>query len=277
MEGPTMTPRQFVPAIDAPDLSSDPSWWFLFQDDRLLVLQRDDALDIPSARAIEDLHPALLRTIYLGRLDGRDCFAAEIAPDAPSPDGLLRETLRGVYGRLPDDLFAIAGRAVQLLTWDRTHQYCGRCGMPTAPMLGERARECPACNLRQYPRVSPAVIVLVTRGDQMLLTRGQRFPEGFYGVLAGFVESGESLEEAVVREIQEEVSLSVTDVRYFGSQPWPFPHQLMIGFTARWAGGEIRVDEHELADAAWFTRETLPHIPPRMSIARRLIDAFLGE
>jgi NAD+ diphosphatase len=108
------------------------------------------------------------------------------------------------------------------------------------------------------------------------LTRGHHFPDGFYGVLAGFVEAGESLEEAVTREIQEEVGLTVTDVRYFGSQPWPFPHQLMIGFTARWAAGEIRVDPQELADAAWFTRDSLPQIPPRMSIARRLIDAFLS-
>ena len=121
------------------------------------------------------------------------------------------------------------------------------------------------------------MIVLVTRGEELLLTRGHQFPEGFYGVLAGFVEPGESLEDAVEREIQEEVALTVMDIRYFGSQPWPYPHQIMIGFTASWAAGEIRVQEQELADAGWFTRDTLPHIPPKMSIARRLIDSFLAK
>lgn len=272
-----MTPDRFVPAIDAPETPSDPAWWFVFQSDRLLVLRRGDALAIPVARGVEDLGLPPLRTVYLGRLDARDCFAVEIAPEAPLAAEVTCQSLRQVHGRMPDDLFALAGRAVQLLTWDRTHRFCGQCGTPTVPMVGERARVCPACALRQYPRISPAIIVLVTRGDQLLLTRGQQFPEGFYGVLAGFVEAGESLEEAVAREIQEEVALTVADVRYFGSQPWPFPHQLMIGFTARWAAGEIRVHEQELADAAWFTRDTLPRIPPRMSIARRLIDAFLEQ
>ena len=161
------------------------------------------------------------------------------------------------------------------LTWDRTHQYCGQCGSHTEAMPGERARHCPTCGLHYYPRISPAVIVLVTKGDAMLLTRGLHFPPGFYGVLAGFVEAGESLEEAVVREIHEEAGIEVANIRYFGSQPWPFPHQMMVGFTATWASGEIRVDPTELADAAWFTRETLPTIPPSFSIARRLIDAFL--
>lgn len=271
-----MTPRQFVPGIDAPDRATDPSWWFLFQDDRLLVVRRDDALEIAAVHGIDDLHLAPIRTVYLGRLDDRDCFAAEVDQAVALPDGMAQESLRAIHGRLPDIFFALAGRAVQLLTWDRTHQFCGRCGAATMAVPGERAKECPACGLRQYPRISPAVIVLVTRGEEILLTRGHHFAEGFYGVLAGFLEAGESLEEAVEREIQEEVGLTVADIRYFGSQPWPFPHQVMIGFTARWAGGEIRVDGQELADAGWFTRATLPHIPPRMSIARRLIDAFLG-
>ncbi|HWE64885.1 MAG TPA: NAD(+) diphosphatase [Chloroflexota bacterium] len=271
-----MIARQFLPAIEASAERSGAAWWFVFQDDRLVVRQNGEALEIPYLDTPEELGLTPVRRQYLGRLDGQACFAVEIDRAVPLAEGLARESLRAVYGRLPDDLFALAGRAVQILTWDRTHQFCGQCGTPTVAVPGERARECPACGLRSYPRISPAVIVLVTRGERLLLTRGHQFPEGFYGVLAGFVEAGESLEETVEREIQEEVGLTVTDVRYFGSQPWPFPHQLMIGFTARWAAGEIRVDPQELADAAWFTRDTLPHIPPRMSIARRLIDWFLG-
>jgi NAD+ diphosphatase len=142
---------------------------------------------------------------------------------------------------------------------------------------GERAKRCPACNLHAWPRVSPAVIARVTRGNEILLARGRRFPDPIYSVLAGFVDPGESLEEAVVREIREEVGVEVTDLCYFGSQPWPFPHSLMVGFTARWAGGEIRIDEEELVDAAWFDVDALPPVPPRLSIARRLIDDFVAS
>jgi len=137
-------------------------------------------------------------------------------------------------------------------------------------VAGERAKECPACSLRSYPRISPAVIVLVSRGNAMLLTRGLHFPPGFFGVLAGFVEAGESLEDAVLREIREEASIEVRNVKYFGSQPWPFPHQLMVGFTAEWSAGEIQVDPLELAEAGWYTRETLPNIRPPS--ASRAID-----
>jgi len=268
--------RVFVAAVEAPAERSASAWWFVFQGDRLLVIEDGAAATIASAPDPAAIGLEPIRSLYLGRLDGQDCYAIDLTVEASPPAGMVPYGLRALYGRLPDDLFALAGRAVQLLVWDRTHQFCGRCGTPTALLPSERARQCPACGLRAYPRISPAIIVLVTRGEQLLLTRGHGFPEGFYGVLAGFVEAGESLEETLAREVEEEVGIAVRDIRYFGSQPWPYPHQLMIGFNARWAAGEIRVDRHELADAGWFTRETLPQIPPRLSIARRLIDAFLA-
>ncbi len=148
-------------------------------------------------------------------------------------------------------------------------------------VAGERAKRCPRCGLTSYPRLSPAVIVLIRReaaeGPEILLVRGQGFPERFYGLVAGFVEPGESLDEAVRRETVEEVGLTLTDIRYFGSQPWPFPHSLMIGFTAAWAGGEIRIDESELADARWCDPDDLPNLPSKLSIARRLIDDWLAR
>jgi NAD+ diphosphatase len=171
----------------------------------------------------------------------------------------------------------VAGRAVQIVAWDLTHRFCSRCATPTPPLAGERAKKCPACGLVSYPRLTPAVIVAVQRGNTILLARNAAFTAAFYSVLAGFVEPGETLEGTVRREIREEVGIEVRDIRYFGSQPWPFPHSLMIGFTANWAAGELRIDERELADAGWFAADALPTIPPKLSIARRLIDAFVAE
>jgi NAD+ diphosphatase len=166
---------------------------------------------------------------------------------------------------------------VQIVEWDRTHRFCSRCGEPTERMVNERARRCARCGLLAFPRLSPAVIVRVLRDDQILLGHNRAFPPGLYSVLAGFVEPGETLEETVEREIFEEVGIEVTDLRYFASQPWPYPNSLMLGFTARHAGGEIRVDQQELADARWFSRDNLPELPGKLSIARRLIDDWLGD
>jgi NAD+ diphosphatase len=142
-------------------------------------------------------------------------------------------------------------------------------------METERARRCPRCGFMSFPRLSPAVIMRIDRDDRILLARNVSFAQGFFSVLAGFVEPGESLEEAVVREVHEEVGLELTDIRYFGSQPWPFPHQLMIGFTARYAGGEIQIEPTELAEAGWYGRDALPALPGKISISRRLIDAWI--
>lgn len=265
----------FVPAVEPPEGPPSPAWWFLFREDRLLVQTDEQGYAVPFLVDPAVLGLTTVRTIYLGRLAGQGCYAAELAPDAPLPEGMTLQGIRGLYGNLAEDLFSLAGRAVQLVTWDRTHQFCGQCGTPTEHLPGERARKCPACGLTAYPRISPAVIVLVTHGDRILLARGRNFPADFYSTPAGFVEAGESLEEAVEREIGEELGVTVRDIRYFGSQPWPFPHQLMVGFTATWESGELQIDENELADAKWFTRDAMPKIPPRLSISRRLIDSYL--
>jgi NAD+ diphosphatase len=213
---------------------------------------------------------------YLGRLDDLDCYALALDEVLEAPPETTFEGLRALYERLPDAYFSIAGRAVQILLWDQTHRFCGRCGQPTVNAPAERAKLCPQCGLLSFPRLSPAVIMLVQRGEEFLLARNKAFAGGIFSVLAGFVEPGESLEETVAREVKEEVGLDVVDIRYFGSQPWPFPSSLMIGFTATYAGGEIRVQEDEIAEAAWFRRRgELPNLPGKLSIARRLIDWFL--
>ncbi len=211
--------------------------------------------------------------LYLGELDGEPCFAIETR-EAPVA-GSEPVTLRALFGVLSDEEFAIAGRALGLTAWDRDHRFCGRCGAPTERSAAERVRTCTACRHGAYPRLSPAVIMLVERDGKALLGRNARFPLPFFSTLAGFVEVGETLEQAVAREIAEEAGIAIADIRYFGSQPWPFTGSLMIGFTARWASGDLVVDASELAEAGWYAPDALPPVPPRLSIARELIDDFV--
>jgi NAD+ diphosphatase len=222
--------------------------------------------------------PGVEHQFFLGMLGTVACWAADAGSDpaaagAEEGDGFV--DLRQLWGRVPEQHWTIAGRAVQIVEWARTHRYCGRCGSPTETAPGERAMRCPDCGLLSFPRLAPAVIVLITRGDEALLARGRLFPMPMYSCIAGFVEPGETLEQAVHREVREEVGVELADVRYAASQPWPFPHSLMIGFTATWAGGEIVIDEGEILDARWFRRDDVPMIPPAISIARRLIDSWL--
>jgi NAD+ diphosphatase len=220
------------------------------------------------------------RTQYLGVLGEQHCFAAELTAGIEAPQGWVWQGLRGLFGALDDAQFALAGRALQIVDWDRTHQYCGACGRPTVARTSERSRECPGCGLVAYPRLAPAVMALVRRGSELLLARSPRFTKGVYSALAGFVEPGETLEQCLEREVYEEVGIRVRDVRYFASQPWPFPHSLMIAFFAEHDAGEIRIDDAEIEDARWFdieNIENLPRLPARISIARRLIDAAIGE
>lgn len=192
--------------------------------------------------------------------------------DAPSPDWLeARDWLQ----RLPEPHFPLLSTALQVGTWWRDHRYCGRCGSPTERVEHEFAMHCSSCGLRQYPRISPCIITLVTHGDSLLLARSPRFPPGRYSTLAGFIEPGESAEDAVRREIFEEVGVTVGRISYFRSQAWPFPHSLMLGFFAEAASRRIHIDGVEIADAAWFSPARLPQLPPLYSISRALIETHL--
>jgi NAD+ diphosphatase len=273
-----LTARQFVPGLRPPADAPRSAAWFAFSGDRLLVRAQPEAAALLEYDELAALGANFETGHYLGRLDDVDCYALELEAALEPPPEISLEGLRALFGRLPDAFYTVAGRAVQILHWDQTHRFCGRCGEPTVDAPSERAKLCPRCGLLSFPRLSPAVIMLVQRGDELLLARGSAFPEAFYSVLAGFVEPGESLEEAVQREIYEEVGLEVNNIRYFGSQPWPFPHQLMIGFTTTFAGGEIRPQADEIVHAAWFSRHgQLPRLPGRLSIARRLIDWFVEQ
>ncbi|MBD1929402.1 NAD(+) diphosphatase [Trichocoleus sp. FACHB-90] len=268
--------RTFIPGIAPPEVQSQPAWWFAFAGNKLLVRVEGTVSYIPNLISLTEIGLVPVRSQFLGTLDDKPCYSAELPKDAVIADGMTLQGLRELYGTLDEDLYALSSRAIQIMQWDRTHQYCGQCATPTTQLPNERAKRCPKCGLVNYPRLSPAVIVLISRREEILLARASRFPAGMYGLIAGFVEPGESLEETIVREVREEVGIEVKDIRYFGSQPWPFPNSLMIGFTAIYASGDIVIDPQELEDAAWFSKDNLPLIPPKLSIARKLLDWFVS-
>ena len=274
---PFASPEKFIPATDphpgAPTQTK--TWWFVCKGSNLVVLT--ESVTLPQAVTPDELNIRTKRSQFLGYLDGQPCIATELESGDNLPEGLALRNLRALYGELPEELFAIAARAVQIVEWDRTHQFCGHCATPTIQLPTERAKRCPSCHLRQYPQLSPAVIMLIYRGSKLLLARAPRFRAGMYSVLAGFVEPGESLEETVAREVQEEVGIEIQNIRYFGSQPWPFPKSLMIGFIAEYASGTITPDPAEIEAADWFSVDNLPPVPGELSIARKLINWFVTQ
>jgi NAD+ diphosphatase len=265
----------FIPAVTPPADRSDPALWFAFAESRLLYSEQSPTV-VPLLADISELGLTTLQRHYLGRLKGQHCFAVELDSHTTAPNNFVLNGLRKAYPALGGDLFAVAGRAIQIIDWERTHKFCGRCGAKTVAMDNERAKQCPECKLINFPRLSPAIIVRVNRGPEILLARAPTWPPGRYSVLAGFVEPGETLEQTVEREIFEEVGIRVKNIRYFGSQAWPFPNSLMIAFTAEYAGGEITPDHVEIEDARWFNFDNLPKLSPKMSISRWLIDDFFA-
>jgi NAD+ diphosphatase len=270
------TPAGFTPRHVMPDVLGAATHAFAFRDGKILVGGSEDAPAIPAFASL--IAAGIAGTPhFLGHLDDAGCIALMLPDDAREPAGMRYRGLRSLFLRIPDPLLALAGRAFQVVEWDRTHRYCGHCGTPTRNKADERAKECPACGLVAYPRVSPAMMALVTRGREILLARSHRFVNGVYSALAGFVEPGETIEDCVRREVREEVGVEVDGIAYFGSQSWAFPHSLMIAYTAEYAGGDIRLEDAEIADARWFALDALPPLPPNVSIARRLIDATVAR
>lgn len=264
------TPRHFQLLLH-PQVSADPLS-FIFRGDELLVRTAD--LSLPDEQvcaglglADADIHP-------LGLLGQRYCRTTWVAKDAEAPAGHAYTKLRALFGELDDDLLGIAGRAFQITEWARSHKYCGTCGTPMQLAAGERCFKCPACGMLAYPRISPAMMVLIKKGEHLLLARHTASPTNRYVPLAGFLEAGESIEEAIHREVFEEVGLRVANLQYFGSQSWPFPHSLMIAFTAEYVSGDIVLDRNEIADAQWFgPGNPIPDYPVGVSVSGALVDA----
>lgn len=259
-----------------PDKGTEPAYWLAFRANALLV-REEDLVRVPEADSLDELGLDAYPYKAVGSLGGRRCYVVDLDSDAEPPEGMVFRDLRGLFASIGEDLFRMAGRAVQIVEFDRTHQFCGRCSAKMAQGPDELSKKCTRCATVYHPRLSPAAIMLVRRGKELLLARSPGFPKGMYSVLAGFVEPGESIEETIGREVLEEVGVKVRNVRYFGSQPWPFPHSLMIGFTADYAGGEIEPQAEEIEDAGWYRVDALPDLPPGVSIARAMIDAFVAE
>jgi len=278
-DNPFELKKRFIPAGQKiSDNSSNLSeYWFTFQDQKLLVKKGIDGKLKLCTSSPEALGYNRIYKRFFGYYGNTPCFIAEIPEGAPQKNNLHFQTLRSLFGKIDEEHFNLAGRAIQVLHHHHEHQFCSRCGSPMVDQDSELAKSCPSCKFISFPRVSPAVIMAVSRGNQILLGRAPGYPEGMYSTLAGFVELGETLEEAVKREVLEETNIKVNNVRYMASQPWPFPHSIMVGYTATFDSGEIKIDPIELEDAQWFSVDKLPKLPSKISIARLLIDDFIKK
>lgn len=234
------------------------------------LLCRGTSFVHPSAAAVAE---STLCSHYLGELGGEAC-GVHLLSEQPALEGCEWRSLRSLLGLVDELHFALAGRAMQVIGWDLDHRFCGRCGGATEYHASDRARVCPPCGVSLYPRISPCVIMLVTRGDECLLARHTHHRHSMYTALAGFIEPGESAEQALVREVREEVGLEVGACRYIGSQPWPFPGQLMLGYHTEWAAGSVSPDRDEIAEAGWYHYAELPEIPPPQTLSGQLIRHF---
>lgn len=261
----------FVSAVLTPDQISE-TYYFVFQGADILHNINSAGRWMPISGLTEIGDGDQLRSHYMGDLAGVSCFAVE----ADLSD-MSKGDLRSLIGLTDSLMFSLAGRAKQILDWYRCHQYCGHCGVKTREHTVDRAMVCRDCNSHCYPRLSPSIITLVYDGDRVLLARNHRFPDGMYSTLAGFVEPGESIEQTVYREVKEEVGVTVRNLEYMGSQPWPFPNSLMLGFLAEYDFGDIVLQEEEIADARWFNCNRLPDIPGKVAISRWLIETYLGR
>lgn len=271
----------FVKSAQAPEIRSDRAYYFVFSNTDILVAEDPagslDQVSIPCLpeKAAADMGLDSFR--FFGTYNRTDCYCARINHgNLPGKHRLIN--LRALYGKVDTDFWSISGYARQIHDWNLNFQFCGRCGQKTYAEKNEHARVCQGCRLISYPRISPAIITAVVKDDRILLARGVNFPDKkMFSVLAGFVAPGETLEDCARREIYEESGIKIKNIRYFKSQPWPFPDSLMIGFTAEYAGGSISIDTTEILEAGWFTKDNIPLIPGKQSIAGELIEWFVNS
>lgn len=268
--------KRYTPEFTPNKEINETAYWFLFNSSELLVELNNQQVKIPFTNNLEELKIIPLRFQYLGTFKGHPCYSGELS-SGEVPEGMVLKDLRSLYEVIDEDLYLLAGRASQIVNWDRNHQFCGQCGAATITKEDEMAKLCPECGFTSFTRLSPAVITAIIRDGKLLMALHTRTPGNMYGLIAGFVEPGETLTEAVQRETMEEVGLKVKNIQFFGSQPWPYPNSLMIGFTADYDSGEIEVDGKEIIDAQWFGADEIPTAPSQISIAGELIQWYLEK
>lgn len=255
--------------------SSDKDLCFAFVKGNLIVKKAGESLSIPRFSEIKKLNIKYENEFFLGEYGSENCFVVEVSSNIEFVEEFELLTLREVGVLMKRETFLIAGRASEILNWNKNNKYCGRCGSKMENKKDEMAKICPNCGNIMYPVICPAIIVAITKEDKILLAHNSSFKNNMYGLIAGFVEAGESLEHAVKREIFEEINIKVNNIRYYASSPWPFPNSLMLGFFADYDSGEIKVDGSEIVAADWFTKDEFPNIPKKFSLARKLIDEFI--
>ena len=250
--------------------------WFIFYKDQLLVEQQTDGFHIPIGIEPPVKVPIGSTVHNIGMLQDIPCKTYTIHTPISGEEAPIRQMvgLRASYDMLPFEEYKQAGKAFQILNWDQNTRYCPACGVPTK-QISDIGKKCPECRQEFYPHISPAIIVRITRGDSILMVRARNFRGNYYGLVAGFLEAGETLEECVHREVMEETGIQIKNLKYFGSQPWPYPSGVMIGFTADYKSGELKLQDEELCAGAFFTKGNLPEIPRKLSLARKLIDDWL--
>lgn len=254
------------------------TYWFIFQNDRLLMPEGGRDTLLLSVAQITPIKHAFQHLYRLAEFEEYDVYCAELLGEHPLPTSLEAIPLRKALDLLGEDWYNMATKAAAVINWDKNHQFCGRCGNTTVHKPGAFERICTACKLAFYPRISPTIIVLIQKNDHLLMARSPHFPPGAYALIAGFVEPGESIEDAVHREVHEEVGIHIKQLRYFGSQSWPFPDSLMIAFMAEYESGEIIIKPNEIEDAGWYRFDNLPGRPTNhISISAKLIDSFIAE
>jgi NAD+ diphosphatase len=272
---------KFEPGITCKN-SSERGLWFIFEKDNLLHFKKDNKIYIPEIISPSEIGVKTTEPLYLGKANSINCWAAKFVlcennvQDCCGSALFYFDNLRALFLEIGEDMFALAGRALQLINWHTAWKHCPSCSSKLGDCETERAKICTACSSIYYPVISPAIIVAVSKENKLLLAHNKNYPnKKRFSILAGFVEAGESLEQTVLREVKEEVGITVKNIKYFGSQSWPFPHSLMVGFTADYESGELLPDGAEIEHADWYSAGEFPEIPPHGSISRKLIDNFL--
>jgi NAD+ diphosphatase len=268
---------KYIPAYLPPQAMNESAWALIFVNNKILLKKAGDLFSIPEINELEAILPGGEKLTYIGEFEDHDCYCGKLNETVVLPENLdLADRINITKLTGDSELFILAGAASQILHWIDHNQYCGCCGHKTADKEDERAKICPNCGNTIYPRISPATITAIFRGDQILLAHNRNFRANLYSLIAGFAEPGETLEQCAAREIREEVGIKVKNIRYFSSQPWPFPDSLMVAFTAEYESGEITADQFEILDAGWYKADSMPEIPSADSIAGKIIRWYLA-